>query len=56
VAVCEFDDEPAWRRALERLHDRGRARLELASRLEAPSGAEAARFRGTFVLLGPAAG
>ena len=56
VAVCEFDDEPAWRRALERLHDRGRARLELASRLEDPAGAQIVRFRGTFVLLGSAAG
>ncbi len=56
VAVCEFDDEPAWQRALARLRERGRARLELASRLEDAAGAAAARFRGTFVLLGPAAG
>jgi thioesterase domain-containing protein len=56
VAVCEFDDEPAWRRALECLHKRGRARLELASRLEDTAGAQIARFRGTFVLLGSAGG
>jgi len=56
VAVCEFDDEPRWQRALEGLRRRGRARLELASRLEDETGATTARFRGTFVLLGPAGG
>ncbi len=53
VAVCEFADEAAWQRALAQLRKRGRARLELASRLETAAGETAARFHGTFVLLGP---
>ncbi|WP_405231815.1 YiiD C-terminal domain-containing protein [Lentisalinibacter salinarum] len=51
VAVCEFDDDAAWQRALAQLRRRGRARLELASRLESAADGTAARFHGTFVLL-----
>ncbi|HKL61993.1 MAG TPA: YiiD C-terminal domain-containing protein [Woeseiaceae bacterium] len=49
-AVCEFGDEDLWRRTIERLGRRRRARLELHSRLE-QAGEHAARFSGTFVLL-----
>lgn len=49
-AVCEFGDEDLWRRTIERLERRRRARLDLHSRLE-HAGKAAARFCGTFVLL-----
>ncbi|WP_405224312.1 YiiD C-terminal domain-containing protein [Lentisalinibacter sediminis] len=49
-AVCEFGDEDLWRKTIERLDRRRRARLELHSHLE-HAGAAAARFAGAFVLL-----
>ncbi len=50
-AVCYFDDEALWEATLGRLERRGRARIEMASRLEAADGADAARFRGRFALM-----
>jgi thioesterase domain-containing protein len=52
-AVCEFSDDALWQQTIERLDRRGRARLELHSRLE-HAGETAARFAGTFVLLASA--
>ncbi|MEJ2603070.1 MAG: YiiD C-terminal domain-containing protein [Gammaproteobacteria bacterium] len=50
MAICEFSDEDRWSEAIARLRARGRARLEVESRLEEPAGT-AARFHGVFVLL-----
>lgn len=50
TAVCEFGDDSLWQKTIEQLDRRGRARLELHSRLE-QAGEAAARFAGTFVLL-----
>ncbi len=55
TAVCEFADDGLWQKTIERLDRRGRARLELHSRLE-HAGETAARFAGTFVLLSPREG
>lgn len=54
-AVCEFGDDGLWQKTIERLDRRGRARLELHSRLE-HAGETAARFAGTFVLTSPGTG
>lgn len=53
LAICEFSDEGRWQRTIAALDRRGRARLELHSHLEY-GGEAAARFVGTFVLLGAA--
>lgn len=50
-AVCDFEDEALWEGTLERLERRGRARIEIQSRLEVADGADAARFRGRFALM-----
>lgn len=50
LAVCEFSDEDRWQRTIAGLDRRGRARLELHSRLDY-GGEAAARFTGTFALL-----
>lgn len=55
TAVCEFADDGLWQQTIERLDRRGRARLELHSRLE-HAGETAARFAGTFVLMSPGTG
>lgn len=50
LASCDFSDESAWQTARRRLEVRGRARLELESRLETTEEV-AARFCGRFALL-----
>lgn len=55
TAVCEFDDEPLWTKALERLRRRGRTRIDLASRLDTDEG-PGVRFYGRFALSARARG